>query len=92
MNGAGEGGMNDIVTRIRMRHMPAGGTFELLDEAADEIERLRTAMKAAIVDIEVADEIERLTTAMKAAIDDIEEYGGGACSIIKRALGEEERR
>jgi hypothetical protein len=72
MNGAGEGGMNDIVTRIRMRHMPAGGTFELLDEAADEIERL--------------------TTAMKVAIDDIEEYGGGACSIIKRALGEEERR
>ena len=36
--------MSDIVERIRMRRLPLGGTFELMDDAADEIARLRAAL------------------------------------------------
>ena len=33
--------MSDIVDCIRMRQLPSGGTFELMDAAAIEIEQLR---------------------------------------------------
>jgi hypothetical protein len=38
--------MSDIVEQLRKRQLPLGGTFELMDEAAAEIERLRAALKS----------------------------------------------
>lgn len=46
--------MTDIVDEIRCRRMPPGGTFELLDEAAAEIEDLRSLLRQAIPYIEHA--------------------------------------
>ena len=54
--------MDDIVESIRMRRMPIGGTFELMDDAAAEIERLRE--KVEILEAEI-----RVMRKLPAAID-----------------------
>ena len=41
--------MSDIVECIRMRRLPLGGTFELMDDAADEIAWLRAEVASLTV-------------------------------------------
>jgi hypothetical protein len=57
--------MTDIVERLRLQSLHEGNNF-LMDEAADEIERLRkTAIETMHEMLRRADEIERLRRALK---------------------------
>jgi len=82
----------DIVERLRSWVLPTlyDATLDVMDEAADEIERLRAIMETLDVMDEAADEIERLRGVMEKVADVLYDKGDHECwAALRNALWQE---
>jgi chromosome segregation ATPase len=79
--------MTDIVERLRARKATWMDAIAVMEEAADEIEQLRAALRdIARRSIEAANEIERLTSALQEIASCEKRMDGDVVDIARAAL------